>query len=83
MSKLKPCPFCDSEPDDMFQGKAFCVPCDFVLPVEAWQNRPHENKIKAEAFEAGYHARDEGTYPDMTYQDNVDKSYSEWVEDEL
>ncbi|MBX2848915.1 MAG: Lar family restriction alleviation protein [Acidiferrobacterales bacterium] len=69
MSDLKPCPFCGSDNvmvdnivlNDCFT--AFCGDCiskstnfpDFNDAVDAWNNRPHENKLKAEAFKAGFY----------------------------
>lgn len=38
------------------------------------------NDAIKEAFENGYHYATEGSYPDITYSENVDQAYSEWVD---
>lgn len=53
---------------------------NYELAKELVQLRGILDKIKVDAFEAGYQARDDGEYPDMTYQENVDQAYSEWVD---
>jgi hypothetical protein len=41
--------------------------------------KEHIEAIRKEAFENGYWYATEGNYPDMTYQENADQAYSEWV----
>ena len=48
--------------------------------VETDYIKPRADTIQ-DAFENGYHARDEGTYPDMTYEENVKQAYNEWIDD--
>lgn len=59
MSDLKPCPFCNSEPELQevkFYGDEYvtCVSFDCSLfqvsfAPQSWNTRPHENKLKADA----------------------------------
>lgn len=59
MSELKPCPFCNSEPELQevkFYGDEYvtCVSFDCSLfqvsfAPQSWNTRPHENKLKADA----------------------------------
>ena len=53
MSDLLPCPFC-GKTEGLSIFKEFfdyvnCANCSYSIPLEVWNNRPYENKIKAEA----------------------------------
>lgn len=54
MTKLKPCAWCGGEANRMPSGDVMCRSmCGAMRSIgiayEAWQNRPAENQIKAEA----------------------------------
>lgn len=51
---------------------------NYSLAKEVILLRQELEDTKKEAFQAGYGARDDGDYPDMTYQENVDHAYSQW-----
>ena len=53
MTELKPCPFCgDTDALSIFNEFfefVSCEKCSYALPYKAWNNRPAEAKIKADA----------------------------------
>lgn len=64
MSDLKPCPCCGSSDVGGASGIVHCYSCrmstdkmaDTEIAERVWNNRPAENKIKADAVrEAAYH----------------------------
>ncbi len=53
--KLRECPFCGSDkltvgyPIEFINIKHVMCKCGCHMPVRLWNNRPYENKLKAEA----------------------------------
>jgi hypothetical protein len=69
MSELKPCPFCGDQPKQSTIGDTYKIECESAFcgmssihgPIfdagsttEAWNNRPHENKIKADTVRESF-----------------------------